>query len=175
METVTVPAENVTDVSDPYNLVVLSTNIFTGRVDDQSSAKALGSMPETQYRVTTGLNVKGTAPQTVTLNQQGGRSGDRYISFGGDRPLASGQWYLFFTRYLARENWHTVIPVQGHKPLTPQDANNPASVAVDAVVRTMLSNPDDHLRQTSRSQPPLTFPTPTPGQVFPPPSSPQPR
>ncbi|MFD0838223.1 hypothetical protein [Williamsia serinedens] len=129
------PIDHVADVSDPYNLVALSTNIFTGRIDGQSGVKALGSLPETQYRVTTGLNVKGTVPQTVVLNQQGGRFGDRYISFGGDRPLEIGQWYLFFTRYLQRENWYTVIPVHGDKPISEADANNNASALIDAVVR----------------------------------------
>lgn len=175
-----VDVSSVVDTSVLMNLVAISTNIFTGRVDSVTAGKALDPpLPETQFAVTAAVSVKGAVPQSVTVNQQGGVRDGVYISVDGDRPLRVGQWHLFFARFLDSQNWYTVIPVDGHVEITESEARDvssgPAAAAADAV----RANPRNQFAAPSLAPtgPTLTFPPPPPpGVVFsPPPSPPQPR
>lgn len=169
-------ADSVTDTTDLSNLMAISTHVFTGRVESGAGSKALGPVPESQYAILTATSLKGAVPQSITLNQQGGVLDGVYISVNGDTPLTVGQWYLFATRYLPDENWYTVIPVDGHKPITEQQARDRTSPPLAAATAALRSNPQDRLAPASPPSPPMTFPIPQPGDNNPPPPSPtQPR
>ncbi|MGZ8178754.1 hypothetical protein ACXVUM_12575 [Williamsia sp. SKLECPSW1] len=173
-----VEINQVVDTSDLVNLVAISTNIFSGRVDSATASRALNPpLPETQFAVTTAASVKGSAAPSVTLNQQGGVRDGVYFSVDGDRPLRIGQWYLFYTRYLASENWYTVVPVHGHVEVTESQARDRSSAPLAAAADALRASPRNLSAAPSpaRSSPTLTFPPP-PGDEFPPPPTPaQPR
>ena len=168
--TSTVSASSVTDTSDLANLMAIATHVFTGRVDAPAGTTALDAIPETQYRVPTGVSVRGSVPGEVVVNQQGGITDRVYISVNGDTPLAVGQWYLFATRYLDAQNWYTLIPVNGRTPVTEQQAHDPSSPPLAAAAAAMRADSDGW--PASPDPPSLTFPTPRPGDHHPPPPSP---
>lgn len=177
-----IEADSITDTTKLRNLLAISTHVFTGRVESTAGTKALGAIPETQYSVSTGTALKGDVPQTVTVNQQGGTSEDgAYISLNSDAPLKVGQWYLFATRYLDTENWYTVIPVNGHRPITEQQARDKTAQPVAEALAEVKANPQNRFAPADPPPPPLTFPVPRPGDKTqppphsPPPSIPQPR
>lgn len=156
--------------------MAISTHVFTGRVESAAGTKALGPIPETQYSVFTTTSLKGDVPQSVTVNQQGGTKDGVYLSVNGDSPLRVGQWYLFATRYLQAENWYTVVPVDGHKPITETQARDKASAPLAAALSALRVDPQNRLAPPEPPSPSLTFPTPQPGDENPPPpSSPPPR
>lgn len=174
--TSTVSASSVTDTSDLVNLMAIATHVFTGRVDAPAGTTALDAIPETQYRVRTGVSVKGSVPETVVVNQQGGITDRVYISINGDTPLTVGQWYLFATRYLEAQNWYTLIPVDGRTPVTEQQAHDPGSPPLAASATALRAGPQARVEPSGSPSPSLTFPTPQPGDHHPPPPSPtQPR
>ena len=167
-----VSASSVTDTSDLANLMAISTHVFTGRVESGAGATALGAIPETQYRVRTGVSVKGSVPESVVVNQQGGITDRVYYSVNGDSPLTVGQWYLFATRHLETRNWYTLIPVDGRTPVTQQQAHDPGSPPLAAAADAMRANPDGRPVTPDPPSPSLTFPTLRPGDHHPPPPSP---
>ena len=174
--TSTVSASSVTDTSDLANLMAIATHVFTGRVDAPAGTTALDAIPETQYRVRTGVSVKGPVPGEVVVNQQGGITDGVYVSVNGDTPLAVGQWYLFATRYLEAQNWYTLIPVDGRTQVTEQQAYDPGSPPLAAAAAAMRAGPQARVEPSGSQSPSLTFPTPRPGDHHPPPPSPtQPR
>ncbi|MCP2195999.1 hypothetical protein [Williamsia deligens] len=173
-----VDVSSVADTSILTNLVAISTNIFSGRVESALGAKALGALPETQFRVTAAVSLKGTVPSSLTLNQQGGITDGAYTSINGDRPLRIGQWYLFYTRYLDSLNWYTVVSEDGHPAITETEADDSESTPLSTTAAAVRSNPQNQFVVPSpNSTPTLTFPPPPPpGREYPPPSSPpQPR
>ncbi|SEN29282.1 hypothetical protein [Lihuaxuella thermophila] len=104
----------VTDLSDQRKLAGLSHHIFVGKVISQAGTKSLGSLPETQFKVQVLQNIKGNLSGTIVVNQQGGYApGSQLVLVEGDPLLQPGKTYLFATRYLKQENWHTVIPNYG--------------------------------------------------------------
>lgn len=175
--TSTVSASSVTDTSDLANLIGISTHVFTGRVDAPAGTAALDAIPETQYRVRTGVSIKGSVPKSVVVNQQGGITDRVYYSVNGDTPLTVGQWYLFATRYLKAQNWYTLIPVDGRTPVTEQQAHDPGSPPLAAAAASLRARrPQARVEPSESTSPSLTFPTPQPGDHHPPPPSPaQPR
>ncbi|MFE0750868.1 hypothetical protein [Gordonia sp. NPDC058843] len=170
--TSTVSASSVTDTSDLANLMAISTHVFTGRVESGAGTTALDSIPETQYLVRTGVSIKGSVPEEVVVNQQGGITDRVYISVNGDTPLTVGQWYLFATRYLEAQNWYTLIPVHGRTPVTQQQAYDPASPPLAAAATALRAHPHSRPAIPDSASPSLTFPTPQPGDHHPPPPSP---
>lgn len=174
--TSTVSASSVTDTSDLANLMAIATHVYTGRVEAPAGTTALDTIPETQYRVRTGISVKGSVPEEVAVNQQGGITDRVYISVNGDTPLTVGQWYLFATRHLEAQNWYTLIPVDGRTPVTEQQAHDPSSPPLAAAAAAMRTHPPTRVEPSESPSPTLTFPTPQPGDHHPPPPSPpQPR
>lgn len=174
--TSTVEADSVTDTTDLRNLMANSTHVFTGRVESGAGTKALSPIPETQYSVLTATSLKGEVPLSVTVNQQGGTKDGVYISVDGDGPLKVGQWYLFATRFLKSEQWYTVVPVYGHKPITEQQARDRTSAPLAAADSALRANPQNTLAPPDPPSPSLTFPIPQPGDQNPlPPSTPRPR
>ncbi len=174
--TSTVSASSVTDTSDLANLMVIATHVFTGRVDAPAGTTALDAIPETQYRVRTGVSIKGSVPGAVVVNQQGGITEGVYVSVNGDTPLSVGQWYLFATRHLEAQNWYTLIPIDGRQPVTEQQAHDPSSPPLAAAAAAMRTHPPTRVEPSESPSPSLTFPTPQPGDHHPPPPSPpQPR
>ncbi len=172
--TSTVPASSVTDTSDLANMMAISTHVFTGRVEAPAGTIALDAVPETQHRVRTGVSVKGSVPENVVVNQQGGITDRVYISVNGDTPLRVGQWYLFATRHLEAQNWYTLIPVDGRTPVSEQQAHDPSSPPLAAAAAAMRAQA--RVEPSESPSPSLTFPTPQPGDHHPPPPSPaQPR
>jgi len=103
----------IDDFSDKRKLVGASDNVFVGKVVAQKGNKSLDSGPETQYVVKVTKNIKGKLTGEITVNQQGGyvKEGNKdvLILFNNDPLLEVGEKYLFATRYLESENWHTVI------------------------------------------------------------------
>lgn len=174
--TSTVSASSVTDTSDLASLMAIATHVFTGRVDAPAGTIAFDAIPETQYRVRTGVSVKGSVPQSVVVNQQGGITDRVYYSVNGDTPLTVGQWYLFATRYLEAQNWYTLIPVDGRTPVTEQQAHDPGSPPLAAAATAMRAGPQARVEPSGSPSSSLTLPTPRPGDHHPPPPSPaQPR
>ncbi len=166
----------VDDTSDLANLMAIATHVFTGRVDAPAGTTALGAIPETQYRVRTGVAVKGSVPGEVVVNQQGGITDRVYVSVNGDTPLEVGQWYLFATRYLEAQNWYTLIPVDGRTPVTEQQGRDPGSPPLAAAAAALRAGPQARVEPSESPSPSLTFPRPRPGDHHPPPPSPaQPR
>lgn len=107
-------ADMVTNTSDQKKLAGISHNIFVGKVIEQKGNKKLSEVPETQYTVEVINNLKGQLNGTITVNQQGGYNDkNELVLIEGDKLLEPNQTYLFSTRYLASENWHTAIPVYG--------------------------------------------------------------
>lgn len=172
--TSTANADSVTDTSDLRNLIAISTHVFTGRVESAAGTKALGPIPETQYSVLTATSIKGKVPESVVVNQQGGVKDGTYISANGDTPLKIGQWYLFATRYLESEKWYTLVPVDGRKPVTEQQARDSASAPLAAAAAALRANPQGRLAPPDPPSPSMTFPIPQPGDRNPPPPSPAP-
>jgi hypothetical protein len=116
----------VADFQDDRRLVGLVTNVFVGRVSSQSGTTVLDEFPETQFKVEVLENIKGTLTGTVTVNQQGGRQGDRLVLIEGDALLRPGQVYLFATRPYHERGWHTLVPRYGDLPIG--DAQQRASL-----------------------------------------------
>ena len=171
--TSTVSASLVTDTSDLANLMAIATHVFTGRVESGAGTIALDAIPETQYRVRTGVSVKDSVPEEVVVNQQGGIVDRVYYSVNGDTPLTVGQWYLFATRHLEAQDWYTLIPVDGRTPVTEQQAHDPGSPPLAAAAAAMRANPEDRFSPPDPPSPSPTFPTPQPGDHHPhPPPSP---
>lgn len=168
------PFDATTDFSDIRNLMAKTTHVFTGRVDDFAGSKSRSSFPETQFTVTTGVQLKGEVSATVIVNQQGGTRSGAYMSLGGDRPLNIGQWYLFATKGSPSEGWFTLIPIYGDVRITEQQARDPSSPPLAAASAAH----NDNLQGAPRSSaaptetPSLTFPIPQPGDKNPPPYSP---
>ena len=172
--TSTAHADSITDTSDLRNLMAISTHVFTGRVESAAGAKALGRLPETQYSVLTKTAIKGEVFESVVVNQRGGVKDGVYISVNGDTPLKVGQWYLFATRYLESEEWYTLIPVDGRKPVTEQQARDRASAPLAGAEAAVRANPQSRLAPPDPPSPSMTFPIPQPGDRNPPPPSPAP-
>ena len=113
----TISQSNAIDTSDPRKLVGFSDNVFVGKVVEQVGTKSLNSIPETQFKVEVLDNIKGDLNGSVTVNQQGGHEWNQIVLFEGDKLLEVGQTYLFATKHLESENWHTLIPVDGDIPI----------------------------------------------------------
>jgi hypothetical protein len=117
----TVKQSNAYDTSDPRKLVGFSNNVFIGKVVKQVGTKSLDGFPETQFEVEVLDNIKGDISGTKKVNQQGGYHWNKIVLFEGDKLLEEGQTYLFATRYLERENWHTLVPVDGDIPISNEE------------------------------------------------------
>lgn len=111
----TIETLSVIDIYNPREVVGFSDNVFAGKVIKQIGTKSLTSYPETQFEVEVLDTIKGELKGTIKVNQQGGYEGDYLFLMGGSdsKLLIEGETYLFATRYLKEENWHTVIPVGG--------------------------------------------------------------
>ncbi|MRG85993.1 hypothetical protein [Salinibacillus xinjiangensis] len=117
----TMETNTVIDISNPREVVGFSDNVFVGKVIKQVGTKSLNSYPETQFEVEVLDNIKGELEGTITVNQQGGYEGDHLFLMEDDKLLVEGETYLFATRYLKEENWHTVIPVGGDIQINNED------------------------------------------------------
>lgn len=113
----TVIQSNAFDTSNPRKLVGFSDNVFVGKVIEQIGSESLNGFPETQFKVEVLDNIKGVLNGTVKVNQQGGHKWNKIVLFEGDKLLEVGQTYLFITRYLESQNWHTLVPVHGDLPI----------------------------------------------------------
>lgn len=114
----TVEYNNTFDVSDPNRLVGWADSVFIGKVVEQSGTKSLAGLPETQFKVEVMDTIKGDIKGTVIVNQQGGYEGNELILVENDPLLENGKSYLFITKYLKDENWHTLVPVYGDIEIT---------------------------------------------------------
>jgi hypothetical protein len=112
----TISTDYVVDTSNPKAVVGFSDNVFLGKVIKQVGTKSLSAYPETQFEVEVIDNIKGELKGIVKVNQAGGYEGENLFLMENDKLLIEGQTYLFATRYLKEENWHTVIPVGGDIP-----------------------------------------------------------
>lgn len=112
----TIETNTVIDINNPREVVGFSDNVFLGKVIKQVGTKSLNAYPETQFEVEVLDNIKGELKDTIKVNQQGGYDGEYLFLMENDKLLVEGQTYLFATRYLKEENWHTVIPVGGDIP-----------------------------------------------------------
>jgi hypothetical protein len=110
---VTIHPNFVIDIYNTPELVGFSDNVFLGKVIAKKGSKSIGSIPETQYKVEVIQNIKGNLNGVVEINQQGGHKWNKLILMEGDKLLEAGNTYLFVTRYLQTENWHTLVPKRG--------------------------------------------------------------
>ncbi|MFS0862201.1 hypothetical protein [Fredinandcohnia sp. 179-A 10B2 NHS] len=120
----TMEANTVIDITNPREVVGFADNVFLGKVIKQVDTKSLSGYPETQFEVEVLDNIKGELEGTVKVNQQGGYDGDYLFLMEDDKLIEAGQTYLFATRYLKDENWHTLIPVGGDIPFTGDEEKN---------------------------------------------------
>ncbi|MBT2691317.1 hypothetical protein J7I93_24585 [Bacillus sp. ISL-47] len=112
----TINIDYVIDTSNPKAVLGFSDNVFLGKVIKQVGTKSLSTYPETQFEVKVIDNIKGELKGIVKVNQAGGDEGENLFLMENDKLLIEGYTYLFATRYLKEENWHTVIPVGGDIP-----------------------------------------------------------
>ncbi|GHI00120.1 hypothetical protein [Neobacillus kokaensis] len=112
----TMETNTVIDIDDPREVVGFSDNVFLGKVIKKVGSKSLNDYPETQFNVEVLDSIKGELKGTIKVNQQGGYDGEYLFLMENDKLLVEGHTYLFATRYLKEENWHTVIPVGGDIP-----------------------------------------------------------
>jgi hypothetical protein len=131
-------AENVV-VSHPSRLpgsaVDLSTNIFVGKVIQQSGTVSRTSLPETQFTVRVISSIKGKLEKIVTVNQSDTGYKDRkLLVIQGDTSIAAeandvtaiaekfllqpGSTYVFATRYSKSYDWYTVLSQEGFTLIT---------------------------------------------------------
>lgn len=108
----------VADFSNDKILVGSSNNVFIGDVVREKGNKSLDGSPETQFTVKVIENLKGNLEGDVTVNQFGGydedESGNKVLLlYNNDELLEEGEKYLFATRHLESEDWHTVINTYG--------------------------------------------------------------
>lgn len=120
----TMEMNTVIDIYNPREVVGFADNVFLGKVLKQVDTKSLNSYPETQFEAEVLDNIKGELKGTVKVNQQGGYEGEYLFLMEDDKLLKVGQTYLFATRYLNEENWHTVIPVGGDIPFNTDEEKN---------------------------------------------------
>lgn len=109
----TIENSSAFDLSDTPQLVGWADNVFIGKVLVQDGTKSLDGIPETQFKVEVTDNIKSELEGTVIINQQGGYKEHELILVENDQLLKEGQSYLFVTKYLEEENWHTLVPVYG--------------------------------------------------------------
>lgn len=105
------------DATDDRELAGFADNIFTGRVVAQAGTHTRGGNPApwTLYNVEVLENLKGTLPDRVLVNQEGGYSIEEGLTVlvEGDQLLRPGETYLFATKAGGRGRWHTLVPVYG--------------------------------------------------------------
>lgn len=141
----TVHVNMATDISDKQKLAGIAENVFVGKVIAQTGTKSLSEVPETQFKVKVIENIKGNLAGSITVNQQGGYNDKQeLVLVEGDRILQANQTYLFATRHLDSENWHTVVPVYGDvllsSPEKHQKALNEMKYAVKNEKKFTLDN-----------------------------------
>ena len=110
---VQIQGSSVINASDDRELSGFADNIFVGKVVAKISSKKLLQIPETQFKVQVLDNIKGELKGNVTVRQLGGQDGTKLYLHHGDALLEPGKTYLFATRFLESEKWHTVVPVYG--------------------------------------------------------------
>ncbi|MGM7723723.1 hypothetical protein [Metabacillus sp. Hm71] len=101
------------DVSDPRKLVGYADHVFIGKVIEQAGTKKISGFPETQFNVKVLETIKGDLNGTIIVNQNGGYDGNQLTVINGDSLIKPGKTYLFATKYLESENWHTLVPAYG--------------------------------------------------------------
>ncbi len=129
----------VTDLSDDRKLVGFSQNVFIGKVIEKLGQTEERGWPETQFRVDVLDILKGTVSGGITVNQQGGvrtSDGSAYRREGDPNLLEPGKTYMFATRFLREENWHTLMPGYGNLEI---------QVSEDATTTEILAS--QHTRQ----------------------------
>jgi len=110
---VLIQGSSVINASDDRELSGFANNIFVGKVVTRISSKKLLPIPETQFKVQVLDNIKGELKGNVTVRQLGGQDGTKLYLHHGDALLEPGKTYLFATRFLESEKWHSVVPVYG--------------------------------------------------------------
>lgn len=119
----------VADFSDDRILVGAAQNVFVGEVVQEVGSKRLDGTPETQYSVKVHKNLKGKLKGEVIVNQFGGYDKDSegnnvLVLYNEDEMLKEGRQYMFATRYLESEDWHTAITNQGTVELKNAEEEN---------------------------------------------------
>lgn len=121
----------IADFSNPQLLAGAADNVFIGEVITEVSSRRPDGFPETQYAVQVKTNLKGTLNGNITVNQLGGfeknPAGHRIlVLYNEDALLKKGQTYLFATRYLKSEKWHTAFSTHGTVELKNTLETNPS-------------------------------------------------
>lgn len=101
------------DVTDDRKLADFADNIFVGEVVARTGQVMDKRIPETQFSVQVLENIKGSLPDLVTVNQEGGRVWGQPVLIEGDSLVERGKTYLFVTRHSAVEEWYTLVSVYG--------------------------------------------------------------
>jgi len=104
----------VCEVTDDRELVGMTHNVFIGKVIAKNGDKrVMNHVPETQFKVLVVTNIKGSLDGEVIVDQVGGVLNNETILYEGDKLIEPGKVYLFATRFLESENWHTLVPIYG--------------------------------------------------------------
>ncbi len=94
----------------------MAQDVFFGQVIEKLGQTRKYGYPETQFNVKVLEVLKGSLSGTVKVNQQGGTriDGTQWRMEGDPTLLDPGKSYLFVTRHLPAEDWHTVSPGYGN-------------------------------------------------------------
>ncbi|WP_161487712.1 hypothetical protein [Exiguobacterium sp. KRL4] len=119
----------IADFSNPQLLAGAADNVFIGEVITEVSSRRPDGFPETQYAVQVKKNLKGTLNGDITVNQLGGFEKDAaghrvLVLYNEDALLKKGQPYMFATRYLKSEKWHTAFSTHGTVELKSANETN---------------------------------------------------
>lgn len=107
-------SSDISNLSNPQELVDTSDHILVGTVQKQMGTKSPSGIKEIQYQVTVTEQLKGKSDILITINQQ--------IHSDQMTKLRVGQAYLFVTRYYPAEDWYTTIPVYGELDLSKSES-----------------------------------------------------
>src|SRR5829696_8054587 len=116
------------DPTDDRALATYATDIFIGRVRDQTGAAGAPTsapgqeLPQSQFAVEVLQLVKGQATGLVTVNQVGGldQQAHQILLLEGDALLRPGATELFLAVSIPERGWYQIVAA-GHGHLTADD------------------------------------------------------
>ena len=125
---VEIHSQFVADLSDDRIMMGASHNVFVGKVTQEIGTTDIDIGPETQFKVEILDNMKGDLAGEVTVNQQAGYNAEGVLyNPHGVALIATGNTYLFNTRYNPEQDWYTVSAHPNGLKLISEDASLQAS------------------------------------------------
>lgn len=115
LDTKYVSASYAVDMNNPEEVVGISSNVFTGYVEEMTDTYYISDIPYTRYNVKVISNIKGELPldTAVQVNKEGGISEDSscYVLFENDFLPIEGEYYIFNVRERSEDGSYTASGV----------------------------------------------------------------